>query len=150
MALSGKTSSTASSSAAAASAAAVSGLPSRSHLLTAQITGVSRRAAEQRVGDEPVARPHALRAVDDEQGGVGVGELLLDAALHPLGQRVPRPLDAREVDQDHLPAGGLVGRDAADRAPRGLRPVGDDRDLGADERVDQRRLADVGPARRAR
>ena len=35
---------------------------------------------------------------------------------------------------------------AADRAPRGLRAVGDDRDLLADDRVDERRLADVRPA----
>ena len=39
------------------------------------------------------------------------------------------------------------GGDAADRAAGGLRLVGDDRDLLAHERVDERRLADVGPAR---
>ena len=37
-------------------------------------------------------------------------------------------------------------RHAADRAARGLRLVGDDRHLLADERVDERRLADVRPA----
>ena len=36
-----------------------------------------------------------------------------------------------------------VGGDAADRAAGGLRAVGDDRDVGADDRVDQRRLAGV-------
>ena len=35
--------------------------------------------------------------------------------------------------------------DAADRAARRLRLVGDDRDLVADDRVDERRLADVRP-----
>ena len=35
---------------------------------------------------------------------------------------------------------------AADRPPGGLRAVGDDRDLLADDRVDERRLADVRPA----
>src|SRR2546430_3683943 len=37
------------------------------------------------------------------------------------------------------------GEDAADRASGRLRLVGDDRDLAADHRVDERRLADVGP-----
>ena len=39
---------------------------------------------------------------------------------------------------------GAVG-DAADRAARRLRLVGDDRHLGADDRVGERRLADVRP-----
>ena len=56
-------------------------------------------------------------------------------------------LHAREVDQHELAAVAVaLADDPADRAPRGLRLVGDDRDLRADERVHERRLADVRPA----
>ena len=72
-------------------------------------------------------------------------QLSLDPALHSLGERVARPLHPRQVDQDHLPARGPVGGDAANRPAGGLRTVGDDRHLGAHDRVDQRRLADVRP-----
>src|SRR6266511_22362 len=71
---------------------------------------------------------------------------MLHAALHPFGERVPRLLHARQIDEDHLPALRLVRGDAANRAPGGLRTIRDDRDLGADDRVDERRLADVGTA----
>ena len=73
------------------------------------------------------------------------GELERDPPRHPLGQRVARALHAGQVDEHELPVRAV--RDAADRAARRLRPVGDDRHLGADDRVGQRRLADVGPAR---
>ena len=55
-----------------------------------------------------------------------------------------------QVDEHHLPTRGRVRRDAANRPAGGLRAIGDDRHLGADDRVDQRRLADVGATRRAR
>ena len=72
-------------------------------------------------------------------------ELALDAPLHALGERVARALHAGQVDEHQL-AVVAVGGDAADRAAGRLRLVGDDRDLGADDRVDERRLADVRPA----
>ena len=90
--------------------------------------------------------PTPCCAVDHQQRRIGVGQLLLDTPLHALGQRVARPLDPGQVDEHHLPPAARIGRDPADRPPRGLRAVGDDRDLGADDRVRQRRLADVGPA----
>ncbi len=102
--------------------------------------------AEQCIGDEPVARPHARGAVDDHQGGVRLRELVLDPSLHPLCQRVSRSLDAGEVHEHHLPAVGPIRGDAPDRAAGGLGTIGDDRHLGAHDRVDQRRLADVRPA----
>ena len=114
----------------------------RSTLLTAITTGTG--AASQQAGDEPVARPDPLLGVDHEQAAVGVGELALDPSLHPLGERVARALDAGQIDEHELPVG--AGGDAADRAARRLRLVGDDRDLRADDRVGERRLADVGPA----
>ena len=90
--------------------------------------------------------PDALLAVDHEEDDVGVGQLALDPALHPLGEDVARALHAGKVDEDELALGLEVGGDAADRPARRLRPAGDDRDVGADEGVDQGRLADVGPA----
>ncbi len=70
----------------------------------------------------------------------------LDPALHPLGEDIARALHARQVDEDELATGLEVGGDAADRPPRRLRPHRDDRHPRADDRVDQRRLADVGTA----
>ena len=52
--------------------------------------------------------------------------------------------DARRVDEDELRV--ALDRDAADQRARGLHLVRDDRDLGADQRVDQRRLAGIGRA----
>ena len=106
-------------------------------------------ALEQGAGDEAVAGADALLAVDDEQRHVGVGELALDPALHALGQHVARPLHAGQVDEDELPAGLEVGGDAADRPAGRLRAHRDDRDVAADDRVDERRLADVRPTREA-
>ena len=80
-----------------------------------------------------------------KQGQVGVGQLALDPVLHPLGQHVARPLHAGQVDEDELAAGLGVGGDAANRPPRRLRAHRDDRHVAADDRVDQGRLADVGP-----
>ena len=99
--------------------------------------------AQQRPGDEPVAGADSLVPIDDEQRGVGVAQLSLDASLHSLGERVARPLHSGQVDQDHLPTRGTIGGDAANRPAGGLRTVGDDRHLGAHDRVDQRRLAHV-------
>ena len=95
----------------------------------------------ERAGDEPVAGADALLGVEQEQRGVGVAHLALDARLHALGQRVARALDARQVDEHELRV--AAHGDAADRAARRLRLVGDDRDLLPDDRVDERRLADV-------
>ena len=53
----------------------VSAAASRSILLTAQITGASGARRQQVRGDEAVARPDALLAVDHEQHRVGVLEL---------------------------------------------------------------------------
>ena len=53
-------------------------------------------------------------------------------------------LEARRVDEDELRA--VDGADAGDAVARGLRLARGDADLLADQRVQQRRLADVGPA----
>ena len=60
----------------------------------------------------------ALLAVDHEQRGVGLRQLVLDAALHARGQRVARALHARQVGEHELEA---VGR--ASTTPRIARRV---------------------------
>ena len=93
--------------------------------------------------DEAVARADPLARGEDEQHGVDVLERRVDGALHVLGQRVERPLEARQVGEDELVV--VAVGDAEDPPPRRLRLVGDDRDLAAAERVHERRLADVRP-----
>src|SRR5690606_17317908 len=53
----------------------------------------------------------------------------------------PRSEEPRRVDEDDL--GVALDGNAADAGASGLDLVGDDRDLGADHRVQQRRLAGV-------
>ena len=59
----------------------------------------------------------------------------------PRGERVARTLHARQVHEHDLASRRCC--DAADRPAGRLRAVGDDRHLLADERVQERRLADV-------
>ena len=93
-------------------------------------------------GDEPVACPDPLSRADDDHDDVDVtGDRLIDALLHPLGQRVDRLLPTRQVDQHELRV--LRRVDAADLMARRVRLVGDDRDLRSRQRVDERRLAHV-------
>ena len=101
-------------------------------------------AAEHARRDEPVARPGLAGRVEHQQHGIHVGEALVDGALHALGQRVARPLEARKVGEHELRAGNVD--DAQEAAPGRLRLVRHDRDVVAAERVRQRRLADVRTA----
>ena len=96
-----------------------------------------------RVRDEAVARSYLLVPVQHEQRYVGLAQLGLHAPLHAFGQRVPRALHAGQVDDHELPVVGR--RHAADRAPRRLGARRDDRDLASHDRVQQRRLAGIGP-----
>ena len=95
--------------------------------------------------DEAVAGTDALAGGQDEDHGLDVLERGVDRVLHPLRQRIARTLEAREVREDELVL--VAVRDPEDAAARRLRLVGDDRDLAAAERVDERRLADVRPPR---
>ena len=54
-------------------------------------------------------------------------------------------MDARRVDENNLTAAGDVF-DARDPAARGLGLVGDDRDLGSDEHIEEGGLAGVRTA----
>ena len=99
---------------------------------------------EDAAGDEAVAGADAVAGGDDEQHDVDVLERGVDRLLHPLRERVHRTLEPGQVGEHELPV-GAVG-DAEDAAARRVRHLRRDRDLVAAERVDERRLADVGPA----
>ena len=102
-----------------------------------------RRAGfRQGSGDEAVAGTHSLLGVEHQQRRVGAVELLLDAAGHAAGEGIARALHAGQVDEHDLRLAALVH--SPDRPASRLRAVGDDRDLLADDGVDERRLADVG------
>ena len=95
----------------------------------------------ERSRDEPVARTDSLLPIEDQQRGIGAFELLLHPPGHARGERVARALHARQVDQHDL---GVPARThAPDRPARGLRAIGDDRDLLPHDGVHERRLADV-------
>ena len=116
---------------------------SRSTLLSTITTG--QPSAKIAAGDVAVAGADPLARVDDEQDDVEVvGDRLLDAALHPLGQRVDRPLPARQVDEHELRRRSLV------QTPRMRWRVvcGTGETIATFspvERVHERRLADVRP-----
>ena len=94
--------------------------------------------------DEAVARADPLACGQNEHHGIDVLERTVHRALHVLGERVERPLEARQVGEHELVV--LPVRDPEDPAPRRLRLVGDDRDLATRERVHEGRLADVRPS----
>ena len=95
-------------------------------------------------GDEAVAGADPLPRREDEEDGLDLFEGCVDGLLHPLCERVERTLEAGQVGEDELVV--VAVRDPEDAPPRGLRLVGDDRDLAAADRVHERRLADVRPA----
>ena len=96
---------------------------------------------EDPLRDEAVAGADPLPRGEDEEDRVDVLERLVDGALHALGHRVERALEAGQVDEHELVA--VAVDDAGDPPPRRLRLVGDDRDLAAGQRVHERRLAHV-------
>ena len=91
--------------------------------------------------------PEALAGVEHEQNCVDIAQTVVHRALHATGERVERALEARQIDQHDLV---VVAVHHAERAlARGLRLVGDDRDVSAGEGVRERGLADVGTPREA-
>src|SRR5690606_30026606 len=87
--------------------------------------------------------------LDHQHGRIHAFQRAAGGAVHPAvhgggaGLAVVA-VQAGGVDERHLP-GGKAG-DAQQPVAGGLRPVGDDADLGADKGVDQGRFADVGTA----
>src|SRR5439155_12042614 len=89
------------------------------------------------------ARADPLACRENEEDAVDLLERLVDRPLHPLGQRIARPLKTGQVGEHELVV--VAVGDPKDSLPGRLRLVGDDRDLPAAERVHKRRLADVRP-----
>jgi hypothetical protein len=96
-------------------------------------------------GDETVAAADPVACGEDEEHDVDVLEGGVDGLLHALGELVHRLLEAGQVDEHELPV--LVVRDPEHPSPRRVRDLRGDRDLLADEGVDERGLADVRPSR---
>ena len=101
-------------------------------------------AAPQPVGDRLVVVGHPDRGVDDEQHDVGVahGRLDLAADLHLEVAAARHPPAGVDDPERHAEPLGLERLAVAGDAG----PVLDDRRLLADDPVEQRALADVGPA----
>ena len=99
-----------------------------------------RRAGEL-VEDRLDLRIDAAPGVDEQADDVGVGRPAPGGGDHGAVEPALRREDAGGVDQHDLRR-ALHG-DAAHQGAGGLHLVGDDRHLGADQRVDQRRLAGV-------
>ena len=93
-----------------------------------------------------MSRPRPRLRVDQEQAPVGVLGAAPGRLDHRLLERAAgaRREDAGGVDEHQLRV--ALDGDAEDPPARGLHLGGDDRDLGADQPVEQRRLADVGRA----
>jgi len=89
-----------------------------------------------------VTHPDGLGRVDEEADHVDLAQRREGAAVGALAQQRARLVDPGRVEEHDLRV--LVGANAAHLRARRLRAVGDDRDLAADELVQERGLADVG------
>ena len=98
----------------------------------------------EEVEDELLARPRSSAASTTNRTQVGRAEGVGRVAHHGRVHPVLGLVDAGRVDERDLGAG--PARHAEDALAGRLRLVRDDRDLLADEGVDERRLAGVGPA----
>ena len=114
----------------------------RSILLSTRIFGDATFASlgEDRLGLLVDAR----RGVEQHADQVGVMRPAPGRRHHGAVEPAFRREDAGRIDQDDL--GVVLDHDAADQRARGLHLARDDRDLGADQRVDQRGFADIGRA----
>ncbi len=102
--------------------------------------GLAHDAGERRVG-----RHHAVAGVEHEQHQVRTRDRRLALGAHARGDAVRRRLlEPRRVDEGHLVAGQL--RLALAAVARQARHVRDQRGALGGELVEERRLADVGPA----
>ena len=86
----------------------------------------------------------ALLGVDQHRDDVGVVRAAPGRRDHGAVEPPPRRENARRVDEDELRA--ALHRDAAHQRARRLHLGRDDRDLAADQRIDQRRFAGIGRA----
>ena len=104
-----------------------------------------RGLAAQPAGDLLVERGQAGAGVDQEQGGVGLADRGDGLRPHPAGQGLGiLVLVAGGVDDPEFEA--EQGRLALAPVAGHAGPVVDQRQLPADQPVEQGRLADIGPA----
>ncbi len=96
------------------------------------------------VHQEAIAAAARFAGVHDHGHDVHFPQRVERGIDHPDVQPMERLVDAGGVQVDDLAGGTLADPD--DPVPRRLRLVRDDRELLADEAVEQRRLAGVGPA----
>jgi hypothetical protein len=100
------------------------------------------------VGDQPAHRPVTIveaPRLDHEKDDIDFGQRLPHALVHHPIQRIAvLGLKAGRIDKDVLRV--RFGEDAHDAVTGRLRPPRDDAHLFADQRVEQRRLADVRAA----
>ena len=79
--------------------------------------------------------------LDEQSDEVHVRDGIARDLDHVVAQTAARLVKARGIEQDELRI--ALGHDAVDAVARGLRLIGDNGDLLADERVGQAGLADV-------
>ena len=127
--------------AALASASSVS-LATRSILLRIRSFGCFTSASLSRIASASSSRP--LRAsISTPTRSASCAPLQAVVTMARSSRRLRRK-DAGRVDEDELRL--AFERDAADERARGLHLARDDGDLGADQRVEQRRFAGIGRA----
>ena len=80
--------------------------------------------------------------IDKMHDSVGVFGTIPSRAHHSPVQTTARRKDTRRIDQNNLRL--TVHTDTAHGKARGLDLLGDDGDLGANQTIDQRRLARIG------
>src|SRR6185503_17496915 len=112
------------------------------HLVEAEDHRLARGA--EHLADVAVARSVRLRHVDEPQGQVHLAQAPARLLHHALVHAVHGLVDPRGVEEHDLALRAV--HDGQDAVPGGLRLVGDDRHLLADQAVHQRRLPHVGPA----
>ena len=113
-------------------------------VLVAIATLMVRLTLRHLVDDEPVAGPDLLVGREADRDHVDLGQRRLHQVVEPLAEQRARPVQPGGVDEDQLGVGAV--HDAAHDGAGGLRLVGGDHHLAADQGVGQRRLAGVGPA----
>ena len=87
---------------------------------------------------------HAFARVDHDADQIGFVRAAPGGRHHGAVEAALGREDARRIDEDNLRL--AIDGDATDERARRLHLVRDDGDLGADERVQQRRLAGIGSA----
>jgi hypothetical protein len=110
----------------------------RSHqveLVQGQKQRHGRAQRRQDLGHLPILGRGRLGQIDQPQHYIGIGDRPRGRLDHDLAQPVLRRVDARRIHKDNLSVAPC--QDTEEPVTGRLRPRGDDRDLLADQRVDQ-------------